>query len=90
MRTVKKTVSSLDGVETVTFDFESRTATITMAQGKTLTKETLDKAFKETKFAVTKFEQVGEAKEEKKEEKKEDPPKKEDGAKKDDGAKKSD
>jgi len=75
---VKKTVSGLDGVDKAEVDYPSKTVTITMKEDKSLTKEVLDKAFDGGKFSVTKFETVGEVKEEKKEEKKEEPPKKED------------
>jgi copper chaperone CopZ len=64
-------VSGLDGVDKAEVDFESKTVTITMKEGKTLTKEALDKAFEGSKFSVTKFETVEAKKEERKEEKKE-------------------
>jgi hypothetical protein len=74
-------VSGLDGVDKVEITFKTQTVSITMKEGKTLTKETLDKAFKDSKFSVKSFEVAGVKKEEppKKEEKKEEPPKKEDG-----------
>ena len=75
-------MSGLDGVDKVAITFKTQTVSITMKEGKTLSKETLDKAFKESKFSVKSFEAVGEGKKEappKKEEKKEEPPKKEDG-----------
>ncbi len=75
MKAVQKTVSSLDGVEKAEVDFDSKTVTITMKAGKTLTKEALDKAFEGSKFSVSSFETV-EAAPEKKDEK---DPKKEDG-----------
>lgn len=57
-------------MDKVEVDFESKTVTITMKEGKTLTKDALDKAFEGSKFSVTKFEAVETKKEEKKEEKK--------------------
>lgn len=70
-------MSSLDGVEKAEVDFDSKTVTITMKEGKSLTKEALDKAFEGSKFSVSKFETVEPAekkheKEEKKEEKKDE------------------
>lgn len=56
MKTVKKTVSSLDGVDKVEVDFSNKVATITMKDGKTLEKKDLDEAFGDGKFKVTKFE----------------------------------
>jgi copper chaperone CopZ len=86
VRAVNKTVSGLDGVDKVEITFKTQTVSITMKEGKTLTKETLDAAFKDSKFSVKSFEVAGEKKkeeppkkEEKKDEKKEEPPKKEDG-----------
>lgn len=55
-------MSGLDGVDKAEVDFESKTVTITMKEGKTLTKEALDKAFEGGKFSVTKFETVGDKK----------------------------
>lgn len=72
MASVEKTISSLDGVEKAKVDFASKTVTITMKEGKTLTKEALDKAFEGGKFSVTKFETVEAKKDEKKEEEKKD------------------
>lgn len=63
MKSVKKTVSGLDGVEQAEVDFDTRTVTITMKEGKTLNKEALDKAFEGTQFSVSKFEAEGEKKE---------------------------
>lgn len=55
-------MSSLDGVDKAEVDFESKTVTITMKEGKTLTKEALVKAFEGGKFSVAKFEDAGEKK----------------------------
>lgn len=74
MKAVKKTVSSLDGVDKVEIDFESRTATITMKDGKKLTEESLKEAFADSKFGVKTFETV--------EPKKEESPKKDDSGEK--------
>ena len=63
MKSVKKTVSGLDGVEKAEVDFDSRTVTITMKEGKALSKEVLDKAFEGTQFSVSKFEVEGDKKE---------------------------
>lgn len=78
MKAVTKTVSSLDGVDKVEIDFESKVATINMKDGKTLSEEALKEAFADSKFGVKTFETV-EAKKE------EEPPKKDD-----DGSKKED
>lgn len=59
MKSVKKTVSSLDGVDKVEVDFENKLATITMKEGATLSEEGLKKAFEGSKFSITKFEQQG-------------------------------
>lgn len=74
MKAVTKTVSSLDGVDKVEIDFESRTATINMKDGKKLTEDALKKAFADSKFGVKTFETV--------EPKKEEPPKKDDDSSK--------
>lgn len=63
MASVKKTVSGLDGVDKAEVDFESKTVTISMKEGKTLTKEALDKAFDGGNFKVSSFEEVGAKKE---------------------------
>ncbi|MCC7509217.1 MAG: hypothetical protein IT464_07565 [Planctomycetes bacterium] len=65
--------------------FKDSNVTITMKAGKTLTKEDLEKAFKDSQFSVTSFETVAEEEEKKEgdEGKKEDP-KKDDGSKKED------
>lgn len=74
MKSVKKTVSSLDGVEKVEVDFATKTATISMKDGKKLTEDALKKAFEGSKFGVKSFETV---------EEKADEPKKEEDPKKD-------
>ena len=73
MKAVTKTVSSLDGVDKVEIEFESRVATISMKDGKKLTEDALKKAFEGSKFGVKTFETV--------EPKKEEPPKKDDDSK---------
>jgi hypothetical protein len=40
----------------VEVDFNAKTAAVTMAAGKTLTKEACDKAFEGSKYSVSKFE----------------------------------
>ncbi|MCA8935757.1 MAG: heavy-metal-associated domain-containing protein [Planctomycetes bacterium] len=76
MKAVSKTVSSLEGVDKVEIDYETKTATITMKDGKTLTKDDLEKAFDGTKFGVESFETV--KTDSKEDSKKEEPPKKDD------------
>jgi ribosomal protein L12E/L44/L45/RPP1/RPP2 len=71
VRSVKKTASALEGVDTAEVDFEKEMLTITMKEGKALTKEDLETAFKDGKFKVTSFATAGDATEKKEE--KEDP-----------------
>lgn len=59
MKTVKKTVSGLEGVDKVEVDFATKLATITMKEGATLSEESLKKAFAGSQFTVEKFEQEG-------------------------------
>lgn len=61
MKAVNKTVSSLEGVETVKVDFDNKLATITMKEGEELSEKTLKNALPE-RFTVTKFKQTKEAK----------------------------
>ena len=75
MKAVTKTVSSLDGVDKVEIDFETKIATISMKDGKQLSEEALKEALEGSKFGVKKFETVEVEKEAKKEE---EPPKKDD------------
>jgi copper chaperone CopZ len=59
VKAVKKTASSLEGVDKVEVEFPARIATITMKEGATLSEESLKKAFEGSKFTVEKFEQEG-------------------------------
>ncbi len=56
MRSVRGTLSSLDGVDKVEVDFPSKKATIIMKEGKELDEDTVKDAFAdEGKFAVSSF-----------------------------------
>ena len=69
VKAVEKRLKKIDGVESVKVDVEKGKAWVTMKEGKTLEKASVEKSFEDTEYkatAVVKFEQK---KEEKKEEK---------------------
>lgn len=45
-------------MDTVEVDFDSKTATITMKDGKALSKDAINKAFKDSQFSCTKLEKA--------------------------------
>lgn len=58
MKTVKKTASSLDGVEKADVDFKAKRLTVIMKEGKSLKEKTLLSAFEDTRFTVKEFKQT--------------------------------
>jgi cation transport ATPase len=58
VRSVNATASRLDGVEKAEVSFETKVLKITMKPGKTMTKEALDAAFKDTDFSIKSFKAV--------------------------------
>ena len=70
MNKVRETLTGLKNVDSVTVDFDKKTAHVKMKAGE-LGKGEVEKALKEKGFAVTSFDRVAEKKVEKKVEKKE-------------------
>jgi Cu+-exporting ATPase len=52
---VRETLSKVDGVASVDIDFEAKTATLTCAPGKTVSRAAVEKAFAGSPYGVTSF-----------------------------------
>lgn len=52
---VKESLEKIDGVESVTVDFETKQATVHMEPGKALSREACDKAFGNSGYFVSSF-----------------------------------
>ncbi|MBL8901441.1 MAG: cation transporter [Planctomycetes bacterium] len=70
MNKVRETLTGLKNVDSVTVDFDAKTALVKMKSGE-LGKTEVEKALKEKGFVVTSFDRVAEKKEAKKEAKQE-------------------
>ena len=55
MKKVRETLSGLSDVDKVVVDFKAKTATVSMKAGKTLAKDTVEKALKDKGYGVTSF-----------------------------------
>lgn len=53
-----KLLKAIEGVEKVSYDADSKTATITMKKGKTLSEDALKKALKDSKYTFKDFVQA--------------------------------
>jgi copper chaperone CopZ len=53
VRSVRETLESLNGVEGVTVDFDAKTAMVTMAPGKSLSRDACQDAFRGSRYSVS-------------------------------------
>jgi copper chaperone CopZ len=71
VKAIEKRLSKLENVESVKVDLKEGKAWVTMKEGKTLEKATVEKSFEDTEFKATAVVKFEPKKEEKKEDKKE-------------------
>lgn len=56
---MRAVLSKIEGVTSAEVDFDTKTATVTMMPGKTLTREDCAKALTGTKYVIASFESAG-------------------------------